>query len=35
MLNGEEKAWPEGQYMPDLSERFVFDVLDRHTSVPF
>jgi len=35
MLNGEEKDWPEGQYMPDLSERFVFDFIDRHKNGPF
>jgi arylsulfatase A len=35
MINGEEKDWPEGQYMPDMSERFVFDFIDRHKSGPF
>ena len=35
MLNGKEQEWPEGQYMPDLSERFVFDFIDRHKSGPF
>jgi arylsulfatase A len=35
MINGEEKDWPEGQYMPDLSERFVFDFIDRHKNGPF
>ena len=35
MINGEEKDWPEGQYMPDMSERFVFDFIDRHKGEPF
>ncbi|MFM7243464.1 MAG: sulfatase-like hydrolase/transferase [Planctomycetaceae bacterium] len=35
MLNGEEKEWPEGQYMPDITERFVFDFIDRHKEQPF
>jgi len=35
MINGEEKDWPEGQYMPDLSERFVFDFIERHKDGPF
>jgi arylsulfatase A len=35
LVNGEEKDWPEGQYMPDLSERFVFDFINRHKNVPF
>ena len=35
MINGEEKDWPEGQYMPDLSERFVFDFINRHKEGPF
>jgi arylsulfatase A len=35
MINGEEKDWPEGQYMPDLSERFVFDFINRHKQGPF
>lgn len=34
-INGEEKAWPEGTYMPDLTERFVFDFIDRHKERPF
>jgi len=34
-INGEEKDWPEGQYMPDLTERFVFDFIDRHKAGPF
>jgi len=34
-INGEEKDWPEGQYMPDLSERFVFDFINRHKEGPF
>ena len=35
MRNGDEQEWPEGQYMPDLTERFVFDFIDRHKSEPF
>jgi arylsulfatase A len=35
MLNGEEKKWPEGEYMPDLTEQFVFDFIDRHKQGPF
>ena len=35
MINGEEKDWPEGQYMPDLTERFVFDFINRHKNGPF
>jgi arylsulfatase A len=35
IFNGEEKEWPEGQYMPDLTERFVFDFIDRHKAGPF
>ena len=35
LVNGEEKDWPEGQYMPDLSERFVFDFINRHKNGPF
>ena len=35
MLNGEEKEWLEGQYMPDLTERFVFDFIDRHKDQSF
>ena len=34
-VNGEEKPWPEGVYMPDLNHEFVVDFMTRHKDQPF
>ena len=34
-VNGEEKPWKEGVYMPDLNHDFVVDFMSRHKDQPF
>ncbi|MFM7205149.1 MAG: sulfatase-like hydrolase/transferase [Planctomycetaceae bacterium] len=34
-INGEEKPWPQGVYMPDLTHDFVVDFIARHRDRPF
>jgi arylsulfatase A len=34
-VNGEEKAWKDGVYMPDLTHDFVVDFISRHKERPF
>ena len=34
-VNGEEKPWKEGVYMPDLTHEFVVDFISRHKDRPF
>jgi len=34
-VNGEEKPWKEGAYMPDLNHEFVVDFMSRHKDQPF
>ncbi|MGI9177886.1 MAG: sulfatase-like hydrolase/transferase [Pirellulales bacterium] len=34
-INGTEQPWREGEYMPDITQRFVIDFINRHKDGPF